>query len=50
MLTLDGMILSIDGQEAHRVEMDAPAGDAEALGSAVGAKLLEMAGGRDFLA
>ena len=50
LLTLDGMILSIDGQEAHRVEMDAPAGDAEALGSAVGAKLLEMAGGRGFLA
>ncbi len=50
LLTLDGMILSTDGQEAHRVEMEAPAGDAEALGSAVGAKLLEMAGGRDFLA
>ena len=43
------MILSTDGQEAHRVEMEAPAGDAERC-SAVGAKLLEMAGGRDFLA
>ena len=35
---------------AHRFEMDAPAADAEALGKAVGVKLLEMAGGRDFLA
>ena len=50
LLTLDGMILSTDGQAAHRFEMDAPAADAEALGKAVGAKLLEMAGGRDFLA
>ena len=30
--------------------MDAPAADAEALGKAVGIKLLEMVGGRDFLA
>ena len=29
--------------------MDAPASDADALGKAVGAKLLEMAGGRGFL-
>jgi hydroxymethylbilane synthase len=50
LLTLDGMILSKDGQVAHRFEMKAPAGDAEALGKAVGVKLLEMAGGRDFLA
>ena len=50
LLTLDGMILSKDGQVAHRFEMEAPAGDAEALGKAVGVKLLEMAGGRDFLA
>ena len=50
LLTLDGMILSKDGQAAHRFEMEAPAGDAEALGKAVGVKLLEMAGGRDFLA
>ena len=49
-LTLDGMILSTDGQSAHRIEMNATAGDAEALGEAVGVKLLEMAGGRDFLA
>ena len=50
LLKLDGMILSKDGQAAHRFEMEAPAGDAEALGKAVGVKLLEMAGGRDFLA
>ena len=50
LMTLDGMILSTDGQLAHRFEMDAPAADAEALGKAVGAKLLDMAGGRDFLA
>ena len=50
LLTLNGMILSKDGQAAHRFEMEAPAGDAEALGKAVGIKLLEMAGGRDFLA
>ena len=50
MLALDGMIVSTDGQAAHRVHMDAPVGDAEALGKAVGAKLLEMAGGRGFLA
>ena len=50
LLTLDGMILSRDGQVAHRFEMDALAADAEALGKAVGSKLLDMAGGRDFLA
>ena len=50
LLTLDGMILSTNGHAAHRFEMDASAADAEALGKAVGAKLLEMAGGRDFLA
>ena len=50
LLALDGMILSKDGQAAYRFEMEAPAGDAEALGKAVGIKLLEMAGGRDFLA
>ena len=50
MLALDGMILSTDGQAAHRMQMDAPVGDAEALGKALGAKLLETAGGRGFLA
>ena len=49
MLALDGMILSTDGRAAHRLQMDAPASDADALGKAVGAKLLEMAGGRGFL-
>ena len=50
LLTPDGMILSKDGRAAYRFEMKAPAADAEALGKAVGIKLLEMAGGRDFLA
>ena len=50
MLELDGMILSKDGQVTHRMQMDAPVGDADALGKAVGQKLLEMAGGRSFLA
>ena len=50
VLELDGMILSPDGQAAHRTQMFGPAGDAEALGKAVGAKLLETAGGRGFLA
>ena len=44
LLTLDGMILSKDGQVAHRFEMEASAGDAEALGKAVGTKLLEGQG------
>ncbi len=48
-LELDGMILSIDGRTVHRMQMNAPIGDAEALGKASGAKLLEMAGGRSFL-
>ena len=50
VLELDGMILSADGQAAHRTQMFGSVGDAEALGKAVGAKLLEMAGGRGFLA
>ena len=50
MLTLDGMIVSTDGQAAHRMQLGAPVGDAEPLGKAVGTKLLEMAGGRGFLA
>ena len=50
VLELDGMILSADGRAAHRTQMFAPVGDAEALGKVVGAKLLETAGGRGFLA
>ena len=50
ILEMDGMILSIDGRAVHRMHMNAPIGDAEALGKAIGAKLLEMAGGRSFLA
>ena len=50
VLELDGMVLSPDGRAAHRTQMFAPVGDAETLGKVVGAKLLEMAGGRSFLA
>jgi hydroxymethylbilane synthase len=49
-LCLDGMILSLDGRVAHRLQLDAPVDDAVALGETVGAHLLEMAGGRGFLA
>ena len=49
-LSLDGMILSPDGRVAHRLQLDAPVDDAVALGETVGAQLLEMAGGRGFLA
>lgn len=49
-LCLDGMILSLDGRVAHRLQLDAPVDDAVALGETVGAQLLEMAGGRGFLA
>ena len=49
-LSLDGMILSLDGRVAHRLQLDAPVDDAVALGETVGAQLLEMAGGRGFLA
>ena len=49
-LCLDGMILSLDGRVAHRLQRDAPVDDAVVLGETVGAQLLEMAGGRGFLA
>jgi hydroxymethylbilane synthase len=49
-LYLDGMILSPDGRAAHRLQLDAPVDDAVALGETVGAQLLDMAGGRGFLA
>ena len=49
-LSLDGMILSLDGRVVHRLQLDAPVDDAVALGETVGAQLLEMAGGRGFLA
>ena len=50
MLSLDGMILSLNGRVAHRTQMDAPIKDALALGEKVGAHLLNLAGGRGFLA
>lgn len=49
-LSLDGMILSPNGRVAYRTQMDALANDAVALGEKVGARLLNLAGGRGFLA
>jgi hydroxymethylbilane synthase len=48
-LTLDGMILRPDGSESYRKQMRAPSDQASTLGSALGAELLGLAGGRDFL-
>ena len=48
-LTLDGMILRPDGSESYRQQMRAPSDQASTLGSALGAELLGLAGGRDFL-
>ena len=48
-LTLDGMILRPDGSESYRQQMRAPIDQASTLGSALGAELLGLAGGRDFL-
>ena len=50
MLHLDGMVLRPDGTAAHRGREVAPQEDAVALGRQLGARLLEAAGGRDFLA
>ncbi|MEX0504508.1 hydroxymethylbilane synthase [Alphaproteobacteria bacterium LSUCC0719] len=50
MLNLDGMVLRPDGTAAHRGSEVAPQQDAVALGRQLGARLLEAAGGRDFLA
>lgn len=50
MLHLDGMVLRPDGTVAHRGSEVAPKADAVALGRQLGARLLEAAGGRDFLA
>ncbi len=49
ILRLDGMILLPDGSAAYRAQMTAPRINAVALGKSLGAKLLEMAGGRGFL-
>jgi len=49
-LHLDAMILSPDGRAAHRISAAGPAHDAEQLGRALGDRLLDEAGGRDFLA
>ncbi len=50
VLHLDGMVLRPDGTAAHRTTGTAPQEDAAALGRQLGARLLEAAGGRDFLA
>lgn len=50
MLHLDGMVLRPNGVAAHRASEVAPQADAAALGKQLGARLLEAAGGRDFLA
>jgi hypothetical protein len=43
------MILRPDGSESYRKQMRAPSDQASTLGSALGAELLGLAGGRDFL-
>ena len=48
-VTLDGMILRPNGSAAHRKQMRAPADQAEELGVELGAELIGLAGGRDFL-
>ena len=50
MLHLDGMVLRPDGAVAHRASAIAPQDDATALGNQLGARLLDAAGGRGFLA
>ena len=49
-LHLDGMVLSPDGVAAHRDSETAPQEDATELGQQLGARLLDAAGGRGFLA
>ena len=48
-MNLDGMILRPDGSKSYRQQMCAPSNQASTLGSALGAELLGLAGGRDFL-
>ena len=50
MLHLDGMVLRPDGAVAHRASATASQDDATALGHQLGARLLDAAGGRGFLA
>ena len=49
-LHLDGMVLRPDGTVAHRASAAAAQDEAAALGDRLGARLLDAAGGRDFLA
>ncbi|WPZ35623.1 hydroxymethylbilane synthase [Thalassobaculum sp. OXR-137] len=48
-LTLNGLVLSLDGTQSHAGSASADAGDAEALGFGVGEDILSRCG-RDFLA
>ena len=49
-LTLDGIFSDPDGSAAHRQQISGPATMAKDLGATLGAELLGMAGGRNFLA
>lgn len=49
-LHLDGMVLRPDGTAAHRASAAAAQDEATALGERLGMRLLDAAGGRDFLA
>ena len=49
-LHLDGMILSTDGEVAHRAQLSGRAADAGRLGRELAERLLVDAGGRGFLA
>ncbi|MEC8516867.1 MAG: hydroxymethylbilane synthase [Pseudomonadota bacterium] len=49
-LHLDGMILSTEGDRAHRAHLSGGAADAERIGHELGERLLADAGGRGFLA
>ena len=49
-LSLSAMVLSPDGSAAHDAQGEAAMEDAEELGRDLGARLLEAAGGRGFLA
>ena len=49
-LHLDGMILSTEGDAAHRAQLSGGAADAARIGRELGDRLLADAGGRGFLA
>lgn len=49
-LHLDGMILSTEGDAAHRAQLSGAAAEAARIGRELGDRLLADAGGRGFLA